>query len=405
MAFIMAGCGDFLNSAPVANAGPDQNVATGSVVTLDGSGSSDADGNALTYKWTITFTPSGSTAVLSSSTAAKPTFTADMDGSYAAILVVNDGKVDSAADTVTVMATAAAPNSAPVANAGLDQNVATGSVVTLDGSGSSDANGDTLTYKWSITSMPSGSTAVLSSTTVAKPTFTADKDGSYVASLVVNDGTLDSAADTVTVMVMVTATDDMVYSYSTPNYNANRKMTRDVLYTGSGADGVWFTLDDAVYSYDTYTYDANGNMTRWVYYTGSGADGVWFTSDDVVYSYDTYTYDANGKRTRWVYYKGSGADGVWFTSDDVVYSYDTYTYDANGNMTRYVSYNGSGSDGVWFTSNDVVYNYSTLTYDANGNMTRRVYYNGSGSDGIWFARASEGKGRGRHLDFLSVDPP
>ncbi|MDP2166861.1 MAG: PKD domain-containing protein, partial [Thermodesulfovibrionales bacterium] len=82
MALIIAGCGDTSNSAPVANAGLDQNVVTGSVVTLDGSGSSDANGDTLTYKWTITSKPSGSAAVLSSSTVAKPTFTADKDGSY-----------------------------------------------------------------------------------------------------------------------------------------------------------------------------------------------------------------------------------------------------------------------------------------------------------------------------------
>jgi len=90
-------------------------------------------------------------------------------------------------------------NSAPVANAGLDQNVVTGAVVTLDGSGSSDANGDALTDNWSFTSKPAGSAVTLSSPTVVKPTFTADKDGTYVLSLVVNDGKVDSTPDTVTI--------------------------------------------------------------------------------------------------------------------------------------------------------------------------------------------------------------
>ncbi len=71
-------------------------------------------------------------------------------------------------------------NMAPVANAGPDQNVTTGTVVTLTGSGSTDANGDTLTYSWSFTSKPASSTAALSSATVVNPTFTADKDGAYV---------------------------------------------------------------------------------------------------------------------------------------------------------------------------------------------------------------------------------
>ncbi len=93
-------------------------------------------------------------------------------------------------------------NHIPVANAGMDQNVTTTSVVTLDGSSSSDADLDTLTYTWNIVSKPTDSSATLSSVTVLNPTFTADVGGQYVLSLVVNDGTLDSAADTVTIMVL-----------------------------------------------------------------------------------------------------------------------------------------------------------------------------------------------------------
>jgi formylglycine-generating enzyme required for sulfatase activity len=191
------------NSTPVSNAGTDQNVSTGSTVTLDGSGSSDANaGDTLTYSWSIISTPTGSLATLSDSAIVNPTFTADIDGTYVIQLVVNDGTINSAADTVVV--TAATANSAPVANAGTDQNVSTGSTVTLDGSSSSDADsGDTLTYSWSISSTPSGSSATLSDSTVVNPTFTADLDGTYVIQLVVNDGTINSAADTVVVTAAV----------------------------------------------------------------------------------------------------------------------------------------------------------------------------------------------------------
>ncbi len=61
------------NARPVADAGPDQSVASSAAVTLDGSGSSDADNDSLTYKWTQT---AGQQVTLSDDTAQKPTFTA-----------------------------------------------------------------------------------------------------------------------------------------------------------------------------------------------------------------------------------------------------------------------------------------------------------------------------------------
>ena len=187
------------NSAPVANAGIDQNVITGFEVRLDGSGSGDANADMLTYAWTIQSAPVGSSSILNDATGVNPTFTADLAGPYVFRLVVNDGKVDSSADTVTVTATTPITNSAPVANAGIDQNVITGFEVRLDGSGSVDANADMLTYAWTIQSAPAGSSAILSDATGVNPTFTADLAGTYVFKLVVNDGKVDSVPDTVTV--------------------------------------------------------------------------------------------------------------------------------------------------------------------------------------------------------------
>lgn len=186
------------NSAPIANAGPDQNVVTNSLVVLDGSASSDADNDGLIYSWEITTKPEGSTATLDDDSSPNPSFTADFDGEYLIDLTVNDGIVSSDADTVVV--TAATMNSAPVADAGPDQTVDTGTTVTLDGSASSDSDGDALTYAWSFTSTPEGSAASLVDDTAVTSTFTPDLTGTYVVGLVVNDGDLSSERDSVSIV-------------------------------------------------------------------------------------------------------------------------------------------------------------------------------------------------------------
>ena len=112
---------------------------------------------------------------------------------------MSDGKADSQFDYTTVVASK--PNTTPVANAGSDQSVAKLSVVTLNGSKSSDADGDTLHYRWRMISYPVSSTAQLSSTSTAKPSFTPDKVGSYVFELVVNDGKVNSTPDYVRIDV------------------------------------------------------------------------------------------------------------------------------------------------------------------------------------------------------------
>ena len=189
------------NSAPVANAGPNQSITVGSVVTLDGTASTDANRDPLTYKWSLSNVPTGSGAALNATYSPNPRFTADMVGTYTAILTVNDGKADSLSSVVVI--TASAANSAPVANAGAFQNVVAGQLVSLDGTASSDANRDLLTYKWVLISKPVGSNAGLSSTTSSRPTFTADLIGTYVLSLQVNDGKLNSELSYVSITATV----------------------------------------------------------------------------------------------------------------------------------------------------------------------------------------------------------
>lgn len=185
------------NTQPNANAGPDQNVKTGARVVLDGSASDDADGDTLGYAWSLTARPAASQAGLADADTRTPAFTADQPGRYVVSLTASDATVSSAPDAVVI--TAAQANSAPVANAGADASIATGDRVRLDGTASSDADGDALNYDWRIVSQPQGSAAALASPNSAKPSLTADALGDYVIELVVDDGQADSAPDRVVV--------------------------------------------------------------------------------------------------------------------------------------------------------------------------------------------------------------
>jgi hypothetical protein len=124
-------------------------------------------------------------------------FTADIAGTYKVSLIVGDGAKTSTADQVVI--TVATGNIAPVANAGPDQNPPTGQVVTLDGNGSADANGQAITYNWRFESQPAGSTATLTNGTTATPTFTPDFLGFYVLALVTHDGLVSSPLDFVVI--------------------------------------------------------------------------------------------------------------------------------------------------------------------------------------------------------------
>ena len=85
------------NRAPIANAGVAQDFTLPGPVTLNGFDSKDPDGDPLTYRWSFVSIPPGSKATIPNPTSMTTTFNTDVTGSYVAALVVNDGKVDSAA--------------------------------------------------------------------------------------------------------------------------------------------------------------------------------------------------------------------------------------------------------------------------------------------------------------------
>ena len=207
------------STLPVAAAGADLSVTAGSPAALNGSGSYDPLGKPLTYSWVVTERPEGSTAALSDGTSATPSLSTDLKGVYIATLVVNNGLANSAGDSVSVTATM--QDSAPVANAGTDIATSDCTTVNLTCAGSSDPDGDPLSYFWEVQSKPSTSTATnatFSDRTSASPTFYPDQAGTYDLSCTVTDGTNWATPD----VVRVTAAERSVNSAPIVNAGADQ---------------------------------------------------------------------------------------------------------------------------------------------------------------------------------------
>jgi hypothetical protein len=201
-----------VNSAPVVVLAPDRSVPLATVVTLDGSASTDADGDVLSYVWRLTSAPAGSTAVLGNANAAVASLVPDIVGAYGLTLTVSDGKTSIAA---TAVVNAVSGNVAPVAAIGVaSANGAIGALASFDGALSTDANADILSYAWALTAKPVGSASALSSATAARTALTPDLAGQYVVTLVVNDGKLNSAPASVTTTVAANAVPEVQTSYA-----------------------------------------------------------------------------------------------------------------------------------------------------------------------------------------------
>jgi uncharacterized repeat protein (TIGR01451 family) len=188
------------NLPPVASAGDDQNVSEGSPVTLSAQASADQDGDGIaTYLWEVIASSLNSTITLDDASAVMPTFTApDTDSitgeSLTFRVTVTDGLGLMASDQVVVNVERI--NAAPTANAGEAQSVDENTVVTLDGSASTDPESGLLIYAWS---QVSGSQVMLEDASMAITTFTAPQANSSSETLVfelsvTDDGTLVSTS-------------------------------------------------------------------------------------------------------------------------------------------------------------------------------------------------------------------
>ncbi len=166
-----------------------RNDAFTTVVTLDASSSMGA---GLSYAWVI---PDGRLEVGSTLTSpvVRVRFAGDVDAPWS-VRVRNGGGESATSGAIAV-------NRLPVAHAGEGGILRAGTAITVNGSRSSDPDGDALTWRWSLAARPAGSTAALGASAGALAMFTPDRAGTYTARLIVNDGLQDSAPADVSFVV------------------------------------------------------------------------------------------------------------------------------------------------------------------------------------------------------------
>ena len=179
---------------PVADAGPDQTVIAGEETTLDGSQSSDPEGQDLEYDWRQ---DAANPASLVLSPSAHAVFVPTVAGTYGFVLTVTAGR-RSARDTVLVTVTGERAHR-PVARAGVDAAYPLEASIFLDGAASSDEDGDSLSFAWEVVEGPGSVTFDDSLSHQTQITVTAP--GEYRFRLHVSDGALVGVDD---VRVIVT---------------------------------------------------------------------------------------------------------------------------------------------------------------------------------------------------------
>lgn len=275
------------NQAPVARPGPDLAVPVGRVATLQGGASYDPDGNTpLTYAWTLVARPTGSSSALTGAGTDTAGIAPDQPGRYTVQLVVTDAKSKSSAPaTVHVDAANGAPT-ASVLGARLAGFVNT--VLALDGSGSTDPDGDPLVHVWTIVGTPSGAAAVLSSRTGASVDFGGSLAGSYLVLLEVFDPQGNRGSVTASITLSRASQLALVGGDSqTGTVGAN--LAQDLLVRATTATGTAVPNANLVWRIHggrliaaAATTDASGEAKAIVELTriaGAGAAQVWLADD------------------------------------------------------------------------------------------------------------------------------
>ncbi len=256
---------------------------------------SDYDGSIVNYEWDC----NGDDIYEEDTNVNTINYIFQNKGVYAPKVRVtdNDGAIATATTEVKVL------NNAPIANAGFDQYVTAGSQVTLDGTNSSDLDGDKITYKWSFISVPNGSDAVLYESDSTKSTFIADSTGVYSVKLTVIDNEGYNDFDTVEIIAFKSEIQVAYYPF---NGNANDE-------SGNGNHGTLYGAilapdrlgnPNSAYSFDGVddyikinTININLPVTVIFWFKSDTINDIWdtiFGWNVPVYPYDGIQVCANG---------------------------------------------------------------------------------------------------------------
>ncbi|MCJ2531131.1 MAG: PKD domain-containing protein, partial [Candidatus Thermoplasmatota archaeon] len=312
---------DVDNAPPSANAGPDQPVPPGTLVTFDGSGSSDNVG-ITNHTWT--FQASGTETLYGE----MPSYTFNVGGDYLATLEVADGALNTDSDTMWVNVTL--DTEPPVANAGPDQTVDEGTLVQFDGSSSSD-NVGIVNHTWTFTD---GTAQTLTGET---PSYMFATPGVFVVTLTVTDFDSNTDADTVTITVS-DATDPIADAGPDQTVNEDTLVTFD----GSGSS------DNIGVTNYTWTFQDGGSVTLYA------VDPTYAFSDPGSYTVTLTIVDAAGN---------TATDALTVTVLDTTSPAADAGPDQTVEVEAVVTFDGSGS-----SDNVGVTNY-TWTFQDGGSVT------------------------------------
>ena len=268
------------NGPPTASAGNDQTVGQGITVTLDGSNSSDPDNDIVSYAWLQT---GGPAVTLSDASSVKPTFTSPTVPKEGAALTFQLTVTDatSLTSTATTIVTVSWSNKPPVANAGPNQLVNEGVLVTLDASASTDPDDGIASYAWEQIAGPLPF-ATLSDPGAVKPTFMSPTVGQGGEALVFKLTVTDAGG--------LKSTDTVIINDSWGNLPPTAIAGPDQ----TKAEGSVVTLDASV-SYDTddgiasYSWVQTGGAS--VTLSDPHAIKPTFTTPDVGMDGDVLTFE------------------------------------------------------------------------------------------------------------------